>query len=64
MGKSLNELNLIKNDVLIANTAQTVFKYLQEQESNRLSMHTRWIWELLQNARDASSGHTHPHRFY
>ena len=49
----------LKNDVLTANTAQTVFKYLQEQESNRARMHTRWIWELLQNARDASSGGTH-----
>ena len=43
-----------KNRVLTENTAQAVFKYLTEQESNRASMHTRWIWELLQNARDAS----------
>lgn len=46
----------IKNDVLTDNTAQTVRKYLNELESNRASMHTRWIWELLQNARDASMG--------
>lgn len=44
----------IKNDVLTDNTAQAVRKYLNELESNRASMHTRWIWELLQNARDAS----------
>ena len=43
-----------KVSVLTENTAQAVFKYLTEQESNRASMHTRWIWELLQNARDAS----------
>ena len=50
--------DIIRNEVLTENTAQTVFKYLQEQESSRLHMHTRWIWELLQNARDASSGCT------
>lgn len=55
MEKSFDE---ITNDVLTENTAQTVFKYLQDQESNRLRMHARWIWELLQNARDASSGNT------
>ena len=37
----------IKNDVLTDNTAQAVRKYLNELESNRASMHTRWIWELL-----------------
>ena len=55
MAKSFDE---IRNDVLTENTAQTVFKYLQEQESYRLHMQARWIWELLQNARDASSGNT------
>ncbi len=44
-----------KDSVLTENTAQAVFKYLIDQESNRASMHTRWIWELLQNARDAST---------
>ena len=43
-----------KDSVLTENTAQAVFKYLIDQESNRASMQTRWIWELLQNARDAS----------
>ena len=46
----------IRNDVLTANTAQGVYKYLQGYESNRARILTRWIWELLQNARDASSG--------
>ena len=46
----------IKNDVLTDNTAQAVRKYLNELESTRESMRTRWIWELLQNARDASIG--------
>ena len=43
-----------KDSVLTENTAQAVFKYLIDQESNRATMQTRWIWELLQNARDAS----------
>lgn len=46
----------IKNDVLTDNTAQAVRKYLNELESTRENMRTRWIWELLQNARDASIG--------
>ena len=45
-----------KIGVLTDNIAQGVHKYLNELESNRESMHTRWIWELLQNARDASMG--------
>ena len=40
--------------VLVGNTAQGVFKYLQELDSNRRGRHRRWIWELLQNARDVS----------
>lgn len=43
-----------KNRVLTENTAQAVFKYLTDQESNRKNWQNRWIWELLQNARDAS----------
>lgn len=43
-----------KNRVLTENTAQAVFKYLTDQESNRARWQNRWIWELLQNARDAS----------
>ena len=44
----------IKNNVLMENTAQAVLNHLRELESNRSHMQTRWIWELLQNARDAS----------
>ena len=43
-----------RNRVLTENTAQAVFNYLADQESNRKTWQNRWIWELLQNARDAS----------
>ena len=45
----------VKDRVLTENTAQSVFKHLREFESNRARVLSRWIWELLQNARDASS---------
>ena len=41
-------------DVLAENTAQIVRKHLMALESNRANVITRWVWELLQNARDAS----------
>ena len=44
-----------KERVLVENTAQGVYKYLTELDSNRKDRHTRWIWELLQNARDVSA---------
>ncbi len=44
----------IENQVLIDNTAQSVLKHLKEQENNRAHVITRWVWEILQNARDAS----------
>ena len=44
----------IKNLVLTENTAQNILNHLNELESNRARMQTRWIWELLQNARDTS----------
>lgn len=46
----------IKEKALTENTAQGVFKHLNDLESNREHMRNRWIWELLQNARDASTG--------
>ena len=46
--------NDIKNSVLTDNTAQSVYKHLRELESNRAHVVSRWIWELLQNARDAA----------
>ena len=42
------------NEVLTENTAQSVLNHLEALESNRDHMLTRWIWELLQNARDTS----------
>ena len=46
----------LRDDALAENTSQGILKYLNELESNRERMQTRWIWELLQNARDASAG--------
>ena len=40
-------------EVLTENTAQGVFKHLNEMKSG--GRHKRWIWELLQNARDVST---------
>ena len=45
----------IQRDVLTANTAQIVYQHLRNLESRRERVQTRWIWELLQNALDASS---------
>ena len=41
-----------RTKVLIENTAQGVFKHLNEMKST--GRRKRWIWELLQNARDVS----------
>lgn len=48
-------LDEARDHVLIDNTAQAVFKELQALEHNRSSYLARWIWELVQNARDAAS---------
>ncbi|MDE0188748.1 MAG: hypothetical protein OXN80_06585 [bacterium] len=45
----------IKDRVLTENTAQGILNHLRDFESNRARMQKRWIWELLQNARDTSS---------
>ena len=45
----------IRTRVLTENTAQGVLNHLKALESNRAYMCTRWIWELLQNARDTSA---------
>ena len=50
-----DEWDLAKTRVLTDNTAQGVFKYLRLLESNRALRLTRWLWELLQNARDVSA---------
>lgn len=44
-----------KNAVLVDNTAQAVFKHLDRIRDNRALLGTRWIWELLQNARDVAT---------
>ena len=44
----------IKNQILTDNTAQAVLKHLKANQSNRRRTLARWIWELLQNARDTS----------
>ena len=50
-----NKWNETVNNVLVVNTAQSVLNHLKALESNRAHMRTRWIWELLQNARDTSA---------
>jgi len=49
-----NQLNEAKLKALIDNTAQSIFKDLQDLENRREQVKHRWIWELLQNARDAA----------
>ena len=46
----------VKTSVLTENTAQSVFNHLKHLENNRQEVLTRWVWELLQNARDTSAG--------
>ena len=41
-----------------AGAAQEVRKHLKHLKINRDLYKSRWIWELLQNARDASAGKT------
>lgn len=45
-----------KTHILASNTAQGVHKHLRTLESKRDRVLPRWIWELLQNARDVSDG--------
>ena len=45
-----------KTRVLASNAAQGVHKHLRTLESNRSRVLPRWIWNLLQNARDVSEG--------
>ena len=51
----LNEYDDIRTRVLTDNTAQEVLNHLRALESSRAHVPTRWVWELLQNARDASA---------
>ena len=43
--------NAVKNEAV----AQAVLNKLRQLEQNRESMNTRWVWELMQNALDASA---------
>ena len=54
---SKDAIGEIMRAVVIENTAQEVLHKLAELESNRDHVLTRWIWELLQNARDTKVGH-------
>ena len=54
MAGQLSLNNETINEVLTENTAQSVLNHLEALKSNRDHMLTRWIWELLQNARDTS----------
>ena len=51
---SSEEIDKIMVAAVINNTAQGVLHELRKMESNRAHVLTRWVWELLQNARDAS----------
>ena len=44
----------IKDNVLTENTAQSVYNHLMTLRRTPDSMY-RWIWELLQNSRDAAT---------
>ena len=48
------DLKEARDTVLVENTAQAVFKHLDRIKDNRSALGARWIWELLQNARDAA----------
>ncbi len=50
-----SEIAAAKDRALTANTAQSVRNQLMTLESSRAHVRTRWIWELLQNARDAGA---------
>ena len=49
-----DELERARDQVLVDNTAQAVFKHLDRLEDNRKLLGLRWIWELLQNAQDSA----------
>lgn len=51
---SENKEDKVKYQALIDNTAQGIFNYLKEIENKREIYEKRWIWELLQNALDAT----------
>lgn len=50
------DLEQVRHDVLAGNTGQAVLRSLNELRTHELKVLSRWAWELLQNACDASSG--------
>lgn len=53
----MSDVNLedARHEVLAENTAQAVHKHLSKLFQEEARFRSRWVWELLQNARDASS---------
>ncbi len=49
-----DKLKSERDRVLVENTAQAVFKHLNHIEQYRTTIGLRWVWELLQNARDSA----------
>jgi hypothetical protein len=50
----IDSLGAARDEILVENTAQAVFKHLERLETVRTRIGARWVWELLQNARDAA----------
>jgi hypothetical protein len=50
-----DDLRQAKAATLVENTAQAIFKHLDRLEDHRKRFESRWVWELLQNARDAAT---------
>jgi hypothetical protein len=47
------DLDSVKDKILVKNNANTIFKKLEELENKGGEHKKRWFWELLQNAKDA-----------
>ena len=54
MEHSKDFLDEARDSTLVENTAQAVFKHLDRLEDHRTAFGSKWVWELLQNARDAA----------
>ena len=47
-----SRLDAKANRILHRNNAQEIVKALADLEEHRVEFATRWLWELIQNARD------------
>lgn len=56
-----NPFDAAEREVLAENTAQSILKTLNRLEEKKTILGARWIWELLQNARDAAQTTTVSH---